>query len=629
FCQQVRQVRFNAWHYVDTNLWASLAATLFDELARPATPDATEAKLAQLDEAREKERDARERRQDLELEVQELAADTSRAAAAVASAVPVAIHAARRDSLRQDLRAVQDPKSKDYDVIRLANVLGQLDGAAVRARTVWRLFREEVRYRRTWATLVTLLVFVGGAVLAWVLGSWSTGPKVLALAAGLIAGFTPALAGVQQVLHLAKEAREARELPLVRAQEELARAQAREQDAGQEIVQRERELAKLRDKGLQLQEFVRERAASSDYRDRLGVISQVRRDFEHLVALVPGSRPAAAEQVVAVAAAVAEQVPNVDRIVLYVDDLDRCPHQKVVEVLQAVHLLLAFKLFVVVVGVDSRWLERSLEAHYQDLLDEPGSYLEKIFQIPFILQRMTPARYRDLVEGLAPAVAEPAEPEPTGPHSADALRRTTDSSQAQDGSHAMDVSQEPNVSQGANVSEEPGPDPGPGPDPTPRPDPVPEPAPARAVLPPLPRPEALVITGAERALLGDLGGIVPTPRAAKRLVNIYRMLRVSVPEDELEAFRPGGGDEYQAVVLLLAILVGRPAEAGDIFAALRAASDDTDVWQVLGGFDDAAAALAAVRRQLTVTGAGPYRRWVPRVARFSFRLGAVPPLDDW
>ena len=138
-----------------------------------------------------------------------------------------------------------------------------------------------------------------------------------------------------------------------------------EEAAEREVAQRERELAELRDKGLQLQEFVRERAASSDYREQLGVISKVRRDFEQLVALLPGSdQQAGAEQVAVVAAAVTRRIPEVERIVLFIDDLDRCPHGKVVEVLQAVHLLLAFKLFVVVVGVDSRWLQRSLEAHY-------------------------------------------------------------------------------------------------------------------------------------------------------------------------------------------------------------------------------------------------------------------------
>jgi hypothetical protein len=38
--------------------------------------------------------------------------------------------------------------------------------------------------------------------------------------------------------------------------------------------------------------------------------------------------------------------------VLYIDDLDRCPPRRVVEVLTAMQLLLALPLFVVVVAVD-------------------------------------------------------------------------------------------------------------------------------------------------------------------------------------------------------------------------------------------------------------------------------------
>ncbi len=91
--------------------------------------------------------------------------------------------------------------------------------------------------------------------------------------------------------------------------------------------------------------------------------------------------------------------PRIDRIILYIDDLDRCPEKNVVEVLQAVHLLLAFPLFIVVVGVDPRWLLRSLERHSAVFsagteqngsngeLDEdplwqstPMNYLEKIFR---------------------------------------------------------------------------------------------------------------------------------------------------------------------------------------------------------------------------------------------------------
>src|SRR5262249_7011132 len=55
--------------------------------------------------------------------------------------------------------------------------------------------------------------------------------------------------------------------------------------------------------------------------------------------------------------------PPLERIVLYIDDLDRCPPRRVVEVLTAMQLLLALPLFV---AVDPRWLVRSLEHHHRD-----------------------------------------------------------------------------------------------------------------------------------------------------------------------------------------------------------------------------------------------------------------------
>ena len=100
----------------------------------------------------------------------------------------------------------------------------------------------------------------------------------------------------------------------------------------------------------------------------------------------------------------------IERIILYIDDLDRCHPDKVVEVLQAVHLLLAFNLFNVVVGVDARWLERSLRRQY---VGRPGSraagtpdpfspqdYLEKIFQIPYALAPIDPTGFKNLIGGL-------------------------------------------------------------------------------------------------------------------------------------------------------------------------------------------------------------------------------------
>src|SRR5207253_1280509 len=104
--------------------------------------------------------------------------------------------------------------------------------------------------------------------------------------------------------------------------------------------------------------------------------------------------------------------------VLYIDDLDRCRPDRVIQVLEAVHLLLAFPLFAVVVAVDPRWLRRSLLKHYPNLigpdpvkrqnqrkdgaqrLATPQDYLEKIFQVPFHLQSLGKEGYFQLTSKL-------------------------------------------------------------------------------------------------------------------------------------------------------------------------------------------------------------------------------------
>jgi hypothetical protein len=629
YCREVRLVRFNAWHYVDANLWASLAATLFDELALAGT-EIKQAKLTELEEARQQAEQARDKRQQLEDEVAKLAAETDRSGTAMRTSAAVAIRAVRDESgLHSNLRAVaEDDAPADSSAVQLVNALAEIDSTAEKAGAALRLFEEEVLHRRRRATLITLTVFIVGIALAAAAAEWPPGIKVITLVGAVLAGLVPALSGTIRVLYLAREAREKRELPLVKKRDELARAEAREMDAERRVAHRQQEFAALRDRGRRLQEFVHERAASSDYRGKLGVISQIRRDFEELAAMLPERKPDGAEQSAAVEAAVKQHVPEVERIVLFVDDLDRCPHDKVVEVLQAVHLLLAFKLFVVVVGVDSRWLERSLQVHYQDLLEEPDSYLEKIFQIPFMLRRMTPSRYRDLIDGLTKSETQPSEhsdvptgsdPMTAGPtasaaeDSADATDDAEDSADAPD-----DIEGEPTgIALGstpsvANVTDRP--------------------AAATEIInvqpPPLPRPEALVILDAERELLGRVGSMVPTPRAAKRLVNIYRMLRVSVQGDELEAFLPGGGSEYQAVVLLLSVLIGRPSGAHEVFWKLADAADTDDIWELLAEFKDVFESLASLRSHIEVTQARPYRRWAPRVARFSFRFPVVLPIDN-
>ena len=65
------------------------------------------------------------------------------------------------------------------------------------------------------------------------------------------------------------------------------------------------------------------------------------------------------------------------RIVLFVDDLDRCEAEVVEEVIKALQLLVKTKLFVTVLAIDPRYVTPSLEKH--------PDFLEKLIQIPFRL----------------------------------------------------------------------------------------------------------------------------------------------------------------------------------------------------------------------------------------------------
>ena len=164
-------------------------------------------------------------------------------------------------------------------------------------------------------------------------------------------------------------------------------------------------------------DFLKGRSTADDYRKRLGVVSTVSEDLAMLSRLVatynetegamrPGGPP--------------------NRIVLYIDDLDRCPPARVLEVLEAVHLLLAFPLFVVVVAVDTRWLTRALHEALPLLQQKarPGvarptatDYLEKIFQIPFWVEPLDDAARHRLLRGLMlPSVggSDGAPPQMTG-----------------------------------------------------------------------------------------------------------------------------------------------------------------------------------------------------------------------
>jgi hypothetical protein len=89
------------------------------------------------------------------------------------------------------------------------------------------------------------------------------------------------------------------------------------------------------------------------------------------------------------------------RVLIMIDDLDRCEPDKMMQVLQAVNLLLDRQSFVVCLGLDARIVTAAVEKHYKGLLGPAGmsgyEYLDKIIQIPFRIPDPSRAQVQSLL----------------------------------------------------------------------------------------------------------------------------------------------------------------------------------------------------------------------------------------
>ena len=295
--------------------------------------------------------------------------------------------------------------------------------------------------------------------------------------------------------------------------------------------------------------------------------------------------------------------PPLQRIVLYIDDLDRCAPERVVEVLAAVHLMLALPLFVVVVAVDPRWLLGALHHHYRELFDGNGSpvgdepsadlvspldYLDKIFQIPFALQPMEPDTTGNYIATLMSAQG------PVELSSAGAVPA------AGSGASALDLGLdevEPELSQPSTQLQ-------------------------RNL-----NPAGLVVRSDESQFMSRLGPLLSTPRAAKKLVNLYRLTRIRIDDSDLDRFIDGG--EYRIVQTLLAVLVGNPGESRTIFCSLleAAPSNIGDILVTLPRTPYCAKMVAVLEPMLAAgelsSNADDYRKWCRELARYSFHTRSI------
>lgn len=97
------------------------------------------------------------------------------------------------------------------------------------------------------------------------------------------------------------------------------------------------------------------------------------------------------------------------KLVIFIDDLDRCEPPKSADIVEAVNLFLDAEGCVFVIGMDSESVAMSIEVKYKELFERMKAensgvvslgrlFLDKIVQIPFSMPRPTPQQITSLVK---------------------------------------------------------------------------------------------------------------------------------------------------------------------------------------------------------------------------------------
>lgn len=722
YWSNIAQIRFNAWHYADANLWASLMSHLLAELQRwdpnprrAGVLSPLQNALGQLEISAAAQADAKKRQETASAAVktaeeardktQQKCADAAQAVAEVAQRSLWSFLAAdflpkaEVDQLAAEFERVglaaddaRQPIEKVYAELKELSTAGGQVRAVVtgllRAPDGNRKLLEFAAWIGVPVVLLLLLLLTparewlreSAAWFATTLAGFSVAIAraaswIKSHAAGALAALRPLTVARRRIEEALTVAEGAKASEVARKENELAAARAELAAANAEVSERNRELEKATEavaeavSGRAVSRFIERRLASGDYQKHLGLVALIRRDFEQLSELIrahnaqrrslPEERKSAIEALLkarpALTPAELEGIfanLGVNRIILYIDDLDRCPAERVVQVLEAIHLLLAFPIFVVVVGVDARWMHHALATQFPALLGRtktaanaaggnggepetglrdvtPSDYLEKIFQIPFwvppldgaatktMLARLTqdlrvlPADPSSLAgRGGKPAGAAPPKPgsSPTAkaepgadPAAADAVRRQSGTgglggpgaaATALAAAGGKEKAAESNVAR---------------------------------------RPEALRLSDAELADMQTLAPVIGrSPRATKRFVNSYRLLKASLTPKETAALAAGDAGAGRAPMFLLAVVTGLPELAPKLFATMAWSRGGKNPFALLADFARAGGIEIETVRRLEELESDPkamcWREvtheqlapWTGRVAQFAF-----------
>jgi hypothetical protein len=237
------------------------------------------------------------------------------------------------------------------------------------------------------------------------------------------------------------------------------------------------------------------------------------------------------------------RVEGEPRVVVVVDDLDRCSDESIMETLQAINLVLGASDFFVVLAIDADMIHRAI-ARQRGLNDDDEAaevfaenYLRKIIQLPLVL----PGRSADQRFGFVSQLFSPsAQREYQG-----------------DDDGAIDASAtEPPDTDASPFSFDPA-----------------------LVIPPRVQilrevqdtKEELEALHASRELLND------NPRELKRLVNVHRLVKILLQRPDA----PPTPEQQRKLVAWLVLCAAKPAEVDDLLAA--AAQFDSECVVEVGG----------------------------------------------
>lgn len=680
FCEHVLPIEFNAWHYAETNLWASLVQTIFERLIGAMKKKDKHDPAAKLELVKESQRAAERRLEVARSErnrVQDIYDDAEEKYNAklneeaeipsrsflreIGNEVLAGVDVDRALTALAKYAGIENAESTPRTVSEIRELIKQSSATGARSMSTWAKLgstggRTKMLVAAGLSTVAAALIVPLLPIDAWLpalpgnlaeltAGAVTVGGSLVVAARGVLNSVDAGFAHVDNVLlRIEDKERARRDQALANVREQLERANKDVETARDELAKAkaavwaaEKEVAESATPR-RIARMIERRLEGRTYEEHLSIITTIRRDFDVLGKLLADQAADATD----------EKYNRIDRIVLYIDDLDRCPSDKVVSVLEAIHLMLAYPLFVVVVGVDIRWARKSLHERYPLHLDaradegEPTDrdmsasaldYLEKIFQVPFWLPPMEEDASHRMIGALLPAPLAGDEQSDEGKRGAG-------------GKGDADT-------------------PPPGGDTAP---------PAATVAPPAPPPPgaaALDIAPLEREYMLELAGAVgKSPRRLKRFVNSYRILKASCDALEREEFVVGDGKagKYRTAMMLLAVATGAPQSAIEF---LRAVADPTRLATIenldalvdgldgnggpAGGDDpgerayiraglavfkkhrkDASAgavvdanaevdaeAQSAAKAAADATAVADLRHWARRVARFSFRSGRI------